>query len=96
MPRFDGTGPNGEGPLTGGGFGYCDYKDDGEIVRRKIGLGLRRGYGLGMRRGNGIGFRRLYRLARSYQSEDAVDVLRNEKKVLEARLKRIDEYLKNR
>ncbi len=23
MPRFDGTGPRGEGPFTGGGRGYC-------------------------------------------------------------------------
>lgn len=23
MPRFDGTGPMGMGPRTGGGFGYC-------------------------------------------------------------------------
>lgn len=23
MPGFDGTGPQGQGPLTGGGFGYC-------------------------------------------------------------------------
>ena len=23
MPGFDGTGPGGAGPLTGGGFGYC-------------------------------------------------------------------------
>jgi len=23
MPRFDGTGPNGEGPMTGRGRGYC-------------------------------------------------------------------------
>jgi hypothetical protein len=23
MPGFDGTGPRGEGPMTGGGFGYC-------------------------------------------------------------------------
>ena len=23
MPGFDGTGPWGEGPMTGGGFGYC-------------------------------------------------------------------------
>jgi hypothetical protein len=23
MPRFDGTGPGGEGPLTGRGEGYC-------------------------------------------------------------------------
>jgi len=24
MPRFDGTGPSGEGPMTGGGRGLCD------------------------------------------------------------------------
>lgn len=23
MPGFDGTGPMGRGPVTGGGFGYC-------------------------------------------------------------------------
>ena len=23
MPRFDGTGPIGRGPMTGRGFGYC-------------------------------------------------------------------------
>lgn len=26
MPGFDGTGPDGRGPMTGGGFGYCDEK----------------------------------------------------------------------
>lgn len=24
MPGFDGTGPNGTGPMTGGGRGYCN------------------------------------------------------------------------
>jgi len=24
MPRLDGTSPNGEGPMTGGGFGNCE------------------------------------------------------------------------
>ncbi len=23
MPNFDGTGPHGKGPMTGGGMGYC-------------------------------------------------------------------------
>ena len=26
MPRFDGTGPQGEGPMTGRGEGYCAVK----------------------------------------------------------------------
>ena len=38
MPRFDGTGPNGEGPMTGRGLGPC-------------GRGLRRGFGRGFGRG---------------------------------------------
>jgi len=26
MPRFDGTGPSGEGPMTGGARGYCGIR----------------------------------------------------------------------
>jgi len=44
MPRFDGTGPMGYGPLTGRGFGPCGR-----------GPGFRRGYGRGF--GRGFGFR---------------------------------------
>jgi hypothetical protein len=36
MPRFDGTGPSGAGPLTGRGFGPCG-----------LGLGWRRRFGAG-------------------------------------------------
>jgi len=42
MPRFDGTGPMGEGPRTGRGLGPC-------------GGGMRRGWGCW---GGGFGFRR--------------------------------------
>lgn len=99
MPRFDGTGPNGEGPLTGGGFGYCDYTDDGRVVRRNSRIGLRRGYG----RGYGRGFRRVYGVGRRYfdaypyeddTEEYSKEMLNNEKKALEARLKNIGEQLK--
>lgn len=40
MPRGDGTGPNGQGPMTGRGFGYCagyerpGYADPGRRRRR--------------------------------------------------------------
>jgi len=40
MPKLDGTGPMGQGPMTGRGFGPC-----GGGARR--GLGCRRGFGLG-------------------------------------------------
>lgn len=36
MPRFDGTGPLGQGPMTGRGFGPCGF-----------GLGWRRRFGFG-------------------------------------------------
>jgi hypothetical protein len=48
MPGFDGTGPSGEGPMTGGGFGYC-----GTGRRSPLGLG---GMGLRGRFGAGRGF----------------------------------------
>lgn len=47
MPGFDGTGPNGLGPMTGGGRGMCSG----------AGLGRRGGRGRGMGRGLGRGYR---------------------------------------
>ena len=44
MPRFDGTGPQGAGPLTGRGFGPCSG-------------GLGRGRGYGGRFGFGYGYK---------------------------------------
>ena len=41
MPGLDGTGPNGLGPITGGGFGRCT--DSGTAVRRGVGRGAGRG-----------------------------------------------------
>ena len=45
MPGLDGTGPGGQGPMTGGGFGRCT---DSANSTRPIGRGL----GGGRRRGN--------------------------------------------
>ncbi|MCL6591571.1 MAG: DUF5320 domain-containing protein [Firmicutes bacterium] len=54
MPRGDGTGPNGLGPMTGRAAGYCaGYMAPGYL---NPGFGL--GYGWG--RGGGRGFRRRY------------------------------------
>jgi len=33
MPGFDGTGPNGMGPMTGGGRGYCNPRGAGVSLR---------------------------------------------------------------
>jgi len=68
MPRFDGSGPMGAGPMTGGGRGYC--RPAGVGTRRlpgestyygrgmAFGRGFRGGFGFGrgIRRGFGRGF----------------------------------------
>lgn len=66
MPGFDGTGPAGEGPLTGGGRGGCAPSSRGGVVRRFLNRGAPRSgtgrprWGLGLRlglRGRGRGGR---------------------------------------
>ncbi len=54
MPGFDKSGPVGDGPLTGGGRGFCrpadtDYR--GAIPGR---VGFGRGFGYGFRGGRGL------------------------------------------
>jgi len=54
MPRGDRTGPDGRGPMTGRGFGYCaGYPGPG--YERGTGMGRGRGYGRGSGRGYGQG-----------------------------------------
>ena len=58
MPGYDGTGPNGEGPLTGGMRGYCNTSDapDNTIRRPVPRAGFQRigrGFGGGGGRGRG-------------------------------------------
>ena len=36
MPRFDGTGPNGQGPRTGRGLGPCEVTTDKINERRPV------------------------------------------------------------
>ena len=62
MPGFDGRGPKGAGPMTGGARGFCDPagREYPKAMGRGMGFGrnLRAGYGpgMGMRRGCGRGF----------------------------------------
>ncbi len=60
MPRFDGTGPLGQGPMTGRGMGYCNVNYPSPVRNfwgfRGFGFGMRRGFMNG-RRWFGRGFR---------------------------------------
>ncbi|MBC8419906.1 MAG: DUF5320 domain-containing protein [Desulfobacteraceae bacterium] len=58
MPGFNGTGPRGEGPMTGGGRGFCNPAGVG------YGAGYESGFGRGF--GRGAGFRRGAARGRGY------------------------------
>jgi len=75
MPGFDCTGPNGSGPMTGGGRGYCSGNPMG------MGRGAR-----GM--GRGHGFRFASQPAGASMNE--AEFLKNEAAALKRRLADID------
>jgi len=57
MPGFDGTGPRGEGAMTGGARGYCNPSRAGyaPAYGRGFGPGMGRGFGRGPGLGYGMG-----------------------------------------
>ena len=59
MPRGDNTGPDGEGPRTGRGLGYCSgYDAPGYYHGRGYGRGMGFGRGMGRGYGRGMGYGR--------------------------------------
>ena len=97
MPGFDGTGPRGNGPMTGGARGYCSPDRAG--YSRGGGSGLRRGYspGLGWVRGYGKGFgRRAYPAGSPYfmAPKDEAEMLKDEAKAIESELHAIHDRIK--
>jgi hypothetical protein len=61
MPRGDGTGPEGQGPMTGRGAGYCAGSSEPVFINNAMGRGAR-GWGGrgGQGRGRGRGHRYRY------------------------------------
>jgi len=49
MPRVDGTGPSGQGPLTGRGMGYCAGFTTPGFMNPGFGRGFGRGRGFAFR-----------------------------------------------
>ncbi|HWS48984.1 MAG TPA: DUF5320 domain-containing protein [Candidatus Methanoperedens sp.] len=86
MPNRDKTGPLGQGPTTGRGFGPCS-----------AGKGLGRGFGLGCGRGFGRGLGRYFGWNQLQTKEKQVKALTDYRKALEEELedtKRLQEDLK--
>ncbi|MCK9479461.1 MAG: DUF5320 domain-containing protein [Firmicutes bacterium] len=90
MPRGDGTGPMGAGPLTGRGFGVCK----GARVLGRVGLGaglclgLARGLGFGRGLGRGFGFNQT-------SGETQKELLQQQKEILQNQIKAVNEQLEN-
>jgi len=61
MPRGDRTGPEGEGPRTGRGMGYCAGYDAPGCVTPGLGMGRGRMRGYGGAWGRGRGWRHGFR-----------------------------------
>jgi hypothetical protein len=92
MPRFDGTGPIGQGPLTGRGMGNCTSN---AIMPR-----FRMGFGRGFFRGRGFAWTprmpawqiqqpEITESEEKQYLEEELEVLKEEMKEIEKRLKEI-------
>lgn len=103
MARGDRTGPEGMGPMTGRGLGYCAGYDSPGFTRgiSRGSAGLGRGLGRGFGRGNGRGFGGGYRYRQQtyfneYGAQPAdyyPDV--SEKTLIESEMKILKEQLKS-
>ena len=90
MPYRDGTGPIGQGPLTGGGRGYC--AGFANLERSRIHLGFRRGYGRGSGRGLGwgYGYRADFVQPPTMSKEQELELLKNQAASIQGTLQNIE------
>ncbi len=89
MPRMDGTGPMGQGPMTGRGFGGC-YGAHPVRYGHRLGLGFRRGF----TRRPGRMFRKDFYYCTA-NSKSRRELLEEQRRILERELDIINEELDN-
>jgi hypothetical protein len=96
MPRGDGTGPDGEGPMTGRRMGFCTGYNTPGYMNQGFGRGqgMRQGFGTGRNFGSGR-FRRFINrqpVQVEYQEptkEEFLKELENEKAEIEKTIKEL-------
>jgi len=104
MPRMDGTGPMGMGPMTGGGFGLCS--PSGRPYARwgfGRGRGFRRGFGPGLSRGGrygrGFGWQAgygpAYGIPNAMDPKEEVNLLKDEADALRSELDAINKRMED-
>ena len=88
MPRMDGSGPMGMGPMTGRGLGPCGY-GYGRGYGRGRGMGYGRGYGWGLP-WNPVSYRQPTATEEKTIVQDDIAALREELKAAEERLGQLE------
>ena len=108
MPRGDRTGPEGAGPMSGRGLGYCAGSDRPGSAQPAYGAGMGRSRGP---RGGGFGWRHLYyatglpgwlrsrvmppspTVPRGWTAADEAAALRDQAEILQGTLEQIQQRL---
>lgn len=80
MPRGDRTGPDGKGPKTGRGLGYCSGNDKPGYTSERPRQGLGRGLGRGFGRGYG----------NQVNNNSELEELKREKEAIEKRIQELE------
>lgn len=88
MPKLDGTGPQGQGPMTGRGMGKC-------AGAQPLYYGLGQGRRMGANRGRKIGLGRLGWFGAGLDKVDQKEVLKEEKDALKKELELVEKELKD-
>mgnify|MGYP001279932871 CR=1 FL=1 len=106
MPGFDGTGPRGQGPMTGGGRGYCVVDMTRAVPLRGCGRGFfRGGLGRGFRNRYYAGFysgrmpedaswQEFYGAGRQFTKEEELSILKREADLLKEELDAVQARMK--
>jgi hypothetical protein len=96
MPRGDRRGPEGMGPMTGRGLGFCSGQDSPGYTKGAFGgargMGLGRGFGRGLGFGRGYAWRARadYTPAVRYHKGDELEMLKEEAKYLREDLESVN------
>jgi len=93
MPRRDGSGPAGIGPMTGRGLGKCLAYGIPLVAGAVAAFSRGGGFGFGRGLGRGNGWRNMAGTVALSAPDDELSVLKNQAEILESNLKGIKERI---